>query len=320
MSQSIRRGGCLVLGAVLAAACGNGDDLDPNAARDGTFPAADIRPGEVTPLPADDGSQANPLRPASAPGVDDEGDSTGDGDPGQLDPGALDPGALDPGAVDPATANPGPAPPPVDPNVCAVPLGVSGTPRTLSEAITLMNSLPRPTTLACFLQSLSRPLDVYMTRSDDSLQPSPGARSPRTFIVFEPLVLSIVFEGPAHVALELGYRTTPTRSIKTEIVFPLTTDVTPANLFDKVMAGEEATRCGACHIGEVQTVHPDLPVDVFESDILTPFDFEEVDVESLRAERQSCNPTLEPERCTMLSAFFDFGTIQPAPGGILFSP
>jgi hypothetical protein len=210
-------------------------------------------------------------------------------------------------------------PPPVDPNVCVTPLGVSGTPRTLSQAITLMNALPRPTSLACFLQALSRPLDVYMTSSDDSLQPSPGARSPRTFIMFEPLVMSIVFEGPAHIALELGYRTTPTRSIKTEILFPLTSNVTSANLFDEVMAGDEATRCSACHTGEVQTVNPDLANDVFESDILTPFDFEEVDIESLRAERESCNASLEPERCTMLSAFFDFGTIQRAPGGILFS-
>jgi hypothetical protein len=213
-----------------------------------------------------------------------------------------------------------PTPPvavPADPDACVAPNGVSGTPRNLSEAIILMNSLPRPTSLACFLQALWRPLDVYMTSSGDSLQPSPGARSPRAFIVYQPLVMSIVFEGEAHVTLELGYRSSPNRSVKTEIVFPLTTDVSYTNLFERVQVGS-TTVCGNCHTGEVQTVTPDLPVDVFESDIIEPFDFQEVDVEFLRAERQSCDPAREPERCELLSAFFDFGTVQPAPGGIMF--
>jgi hypothetical protein len=180
-----------------------------------------------------------------------------------------------------------------------------------------MNSLPKPTSLACFIQALSRPLDVYLTSSNQSLQPSPGARSPRTFIVFEPLVMSIVFEGDAHIALELGYRTTPTRSIKTEILFPLERDVTYANFFDEIQVGE-ATRCGACHTSEVQTLTDAFPVDVFESDILEPFAPSEVGVESLRSERMSCDPAVEPERCQLLSAFFDFGTVRAAPQGIMF--
>jgi hypothetical protein len=295
MAQSIRRGGYLLLGAVLSAACGNGDDLDPFAGQDAEYAPVSVAPAQVPSPPAE-----QPARPpVSAPPVNSPVSSATD-----------DPEDVVPSVVPPVSTG----------NGCVTPLGVSGTPRTLSEAIILMNSLPRPTTLACFLQALSRPLDVYMTSSDDSLQPSPGPRSPRTFIVFEPLVMSVVFDGPARIALELGYRTTATRSIKTEILFPLTTDVTSTNLFDEVKSGEEATRCGACHTGEVQTVNPDLPVDVFESDILTPFDFEEVDVTSLRAERESCNPALEADRCAMLSALFDFGTVQPAPDGILFKP
>jgi hypothetical protein len=129
--------------------------------------------------------------------------------------------------------------------------------------------------------------------------------------------MSIVFDGDASVTLELGYRSAPRRSIKTEIVFPLTTDVTYANLFEEVQIGE-ATKCGNCHTGEVQTVNPDLPVDVFESDVIEPFDFAEVDIEALRQERQSCEPSREPARCALLSAFFDFGTVQPAPQGIMF--
>jgi hypothetical protein len=301
MVLSIRRGGCLALGALLSAACGNGDDLDPYAGLDGAFPPAVIGPAQARSPVVDDGATDGDALPAAPAATDPIPGGSAAGQGNNLDGEE---------AVLPPQVS-------VDPGVCATPNGVSGTPRTLAEAIILMNSLPRPTSLACFLQALSRPLDVYLTSSDDSLQPSPGARSPRTFIVFEPLVMSIVFEGPAHIALELGYRSASRRSIKTEILFPLTTDVTYTNLFDEVQVGE-STRCSACHTGEVQTVNPSLPVDVFESDIIEPFSFEEVDVESLRAERVSCNPSLEPERCELLAAFFDFGTVQPAPQGIMF--
>ena len=282
MASLIPRGGALVLGTLLSAACGNGDDLGSGNSGDGAaFPPIEIQPALERPDPPSGGGDTD----------DDE--------------------VAGPDVV------PDPAQPSSDPNVCVTPVGVSGTPRTLSEAMILMNSLPKPTSLACFLQALSRPLSVYLTSSDQSLQPSPGPRSPRTFIVFEPLVLSIVFEGEAHVALELGYRTTPTRSIKTEILFPLERDVTYANFFDEVQVGE-ATRCGACHTSEVQALTDDFPVDVFESDILEPFDSYEVDVESLRSERMSCDPAAEPERCELLSAFFDFGTVRAAPQGIMF--
>jgi hypothetical protein len=204
-----------------------------------------------------------------------------------------------------------------DPSACGTPNGVSGRPTTLGEAIILMNSLPRPTSLACFLQALERPLSLYMTSSSLSLQPAPGARSPRTFIVNEPLVMSIVFDGPARIALELGYRTSPTRSIKTEILFPIERDVTYGNFFEEVLEGS-ATRCSACHTGEVQSVSPAFPVDVFESDVIPPYEMFEVDLDALRTERQSCNPAIEPERCEMLAAIFDHGEVVPAPDGISF--
>jgi hypothetical protein len=289
------RGGCLVAGTLLLAACGNGDDLNAYGALDGERAPAAIAPARAM-SPAAMSPAVSPNGMSIAPGVG--GSSASDPDDDDDTP-----------PVDDRTAP--------DPEACVTPRGVSGTPRTLSEAMILMNSLPKPASLACFLQALSRPLDVYMTSSDDSLQPAPGERSPRAFIVYEPLVMSIVFDGPAHVALELGYRTEERRSIKTEILFPLTTDVTDTNLFDEVEEGD-STRCGNCHTGEIRTIIPELPVTVYESDILEPFDAEEVDIDSLRAERLSCNPRLEPARCELLSAFFDFGTIQRAPNGIMF--
>lgn len=292
MALFIRRGVPLAFGGLLAAGCGNGDDLDP-AASDRPLP---MQPVEVRP--------ARPVMETPPDELPDEVDPPGAG-------GVSGVGGSDQGGEEDPGEELG------DPDACRTPNGVSGTPRTLEQAIILMNSLPRPTTLKCFLQALERPLSLYMTSSDQSLQPSPGPRSPRTFIVNEPLVISVVLDGPAAAALELGLRTTETRSIKTEIIFPLTTDVNYDNFFAEVTQGE-STKCAACHTGEVQTLSPELPIEVFESDIIRPFEDTEVTIGSLRNEHESCDEASEPDRCGLLSALFDYGEVRAAPLGIMF--
>jgi hypothetical protein len=282
MAFSIRWGLGLALGGLWAAGCGNGDDLDP-VADERTLPAEPVQVRPVQPGPVDDD---NP--PIGNPPIGQGGEGGGPSDE-----------------------------PLGDPDACRTPRGVSGSPRTLEQAIILMNSLPRPTSLACFLQALERPLSVYMTSSNASLQPSPEPRSPRLFVVNEPMVMSIVFDGPAQIALELGLRTTPTRSIKTEILFPITTDVNYDNFFAHVARGNR-TVCADCHTGEVVTVSPELPIDVFESDIFAPFEPLEVDVPTLRAEHMACDEEVEPARCLLLSAIFDYGDVVAAPNGIMF--
>jgi len=303
MAHRIRRGAGLALGFLSCAACGNGDDLDPYARQDdATFPPIEV--GAARPYPQ---GPASP--PADIP-VNEGPTGSGDDDPASVPGTGAPDGELPDGDGEPET-------PAADPDVCVTPNGVSGSPRNLSEAMILMNSLPKPVSLACFLQALSRPLSLYMTSSGESLQPSPGARSPRTFIVYEPLVMSIVLDGPAQIALEFGYRSSPTRSVKTEILFPLQTDVTLDNLFDDVLRGS-LTKCGACHVAEVQKFDADLGRDVFESDIFPPYDMLEVDLPALRAERDSCDAASEPSRCALLSAIFDHGEVGPAPQGIMF--
>ncbi len=268
-----------MVSALVLVACGNGDDLlsEPNV---------------FTPPPTVD----------EPSGGDTGADVTPDPDPLVAAPPAMDPGAegTDEVPVTPAVADGSP---------CALPDRVSGTPQTIEEALVLMNALPKPTTLACFLESLERPLSLYMTSSGASLQPSPGARSPRTFIVNGPLVMSIVFEGEAAAALELGYRTSAARSIKTEILFPLQREVAMTNLFDRVQSGT-GTMCGACHAGEIRTGHEAFPMDVFESDVIVPSSLFEVELESLRAEAASCDVAAEERRCKMLDAVFGHGEVR----------
>lgn len=198
----------------------------------------------------------------------------------------------------------------IDPNApCQPATGVTGRPTTISEAIILLNTLRKPVTLDCFLEALDRPLTVYMTRSDDSLQPAPDERSPRTFIINGNLVMSIVFGGNASNTLEFGYRPTVARSIKAEIVFPLTADLNERSLFDRVRVTERTTQCGACHIGEAHEDFPGFPSGVFASDIIIPFDMDEVSLDAMRAEASACDPSADEYRCGLLSALFDHGEL-----------
>jgi hypothetical protein len=189
--------------------------------------------------------------------------------------------------------------------------GVSGSPTTISEAIVLLNTLPKPTTLACFLEALDRPLTLYMTSSDQSLQPSPGPRSPRTFVLRGDFEMSIVFEGAASNTLEFGYRPIPSRSIKAEIVFPLTKDVSEDTLFSRIQVTPRTTLCGACHVGEGKEEFPGFPAGVFASDVNEPYGYFEVKLDLLKDEATDCDKAAEPYRCGLLSALFEHGeTVQ----------
>jgi hypothetical protein len=192
---------------------------------------------------------------------------------------------------------------------CKPALGVSGSPETITQVIILLNTLPRPTTLACFLEALDRPLTLYMTKSDDSLQPSPGARSPRTFVLRGDLELSVVLDGSARDTLEFGYHYAPGRTIKAEVAFPLTRDVSERSLFDRVQVTPRTTKCGMCHVAEAHEDYPGFPIGVFASDILEPFAMDEVSIESMQAETESCDPATEEYRCGLLSALFSHGEV-----------
>lgn len=224
-------------------------------------------------------------------------------------PVAMGPGSTTPGSSPAAMMADMPADGERQPGACRAPLGVSGAPETISEALVLLNTLPKPTTLECFIQALDRPLNVYFTSSAYSLQPAPEARSPRTFIQRGNLYMSIVFGGIAMDTLEFGYRTVPSRSIKAEVVFPITRDLTEDTLFDRIARSDTTSVCGDCHVSEAREELPGFPAGAYVSEIFEPYDLMEVDLETMRQESESCDESVEGARCALLAAFFDNGPL-----------
>jgi len=202
----------------------------------------------------------------------------------------------------------GPAGPRPTPG-CRAPAGVSNSPRTIDETVKLINALPKPLSLPCFLESLARPLDITATYGIFSAQPAHGARSPRIFILQEPNVMSVVPEGDGANLLEFGEERPEFRSLKGEIVFPVTTDLPRSAPFDQLFTSPPLTTCGGCHAGELQESEV-LGVRTFTSVAFRPRPSEVVSAAAIEREFQLCDHAREPQRCAMLDALMGWGAVR----------
>ncbi len=202
-------------------------------------------------------------------------------------------------------------PPPTGRQRCQPPPGFTGSPQTIDEAVALLNALPKPTSVSCFVESLDRPLTVFSTNSAFSAQPALSTRSPRVFIRTGNLWSSIVIGDPSHL-LEFGYLLPGTmRSIKGELKLPLEQPVAPSAPFDRVLYGG-GTACGLCHFHEAPAPLAGIS-NAFSSVAFKPRPETRVSLEALRLEAQTCSWQAEPERCEMLAAVFDGGAVVEDP-------
>lgn len=192
---------------------------------------------------------------------------------------------------------------------CRAPAGVQSAPRTIDEVVTLINALPKPLSLPCFLESLERPLEVNLTYSLFSAQPAQGTRSPRIFLFRDPTVLSIVPEGDGAALLEFGEQRPEFRSLKAEITFPVSARLERSAPFDHLLATPQLTTCGGCHAAESQETEI-LGVPTFVSQALRPRPQEQVSLASLNYELEICDRVLEPRRCAMLDALLGWGPVN----------
>jgi hypothetical protein len=188
---------------------------------------------------------------------------------------------------------------------CAPAPGTTGSPSSIAETVELVNGLPKPASLACFIEALERPLRLVATRSFFSAQPAVGSRSPRIFLFMDGIIHSIVPEGSARNLLEMGEATSPGSSIKAELEFPITDHITLSAAFERLPL-DDITTCAVCHNGHVPV--PGIE-GAFESEVLRPADRELVPLAELEDEARRCDAALEPERCAMLDALFQHGEV-----------
>lgn len=215
------------------------------------------------------------------------------------------------------SVEPSPSRPPVSPKAlstpeastrrCVAPEGVSDAPQSIAEAIMLLNALPPPVDVACFVESLARPVSVFATASPFSAQPSADADNPRIFIRNGPLTMAVVPIGMGKRLLEFSELVGERRSIKGEVELPATLPLAPSAAYDRVRIGE-ATTCGVCHNDEAAALEG---ATAFASETLRPLPEFDVPPQQLALAATACADTPPGGRCDLLRALFDHGEVRP---------
>ncbi len=197
----------------------------------------------------------------------------------------------------------------IDEGRCRPPAGVSGAPQTIDGVIDLMNSLPKPVTVPCFVESLDRPMTVLGSSDVFSAQPAGGENAPRIFAVYDQMIMSFVPDGKGSTVLEFAEERGVNMSVKGEIVMPVEDEITADAAFEHIKFGEDGTVCGSCHQQEAQA--SDITYgDAYESLALRPARTEIVRLEDMQFQHEICDPELTPRRCQIYDALFYRGEVE----------
>ena len=98
---------------------------------------------------------------------------------------------------------------------CEPPKGISNDPQNINDVILLLNSMPKPVTMPCYLQVLKRPLRANATASILSVQPAADENNPRIFLFSGPsLIQSFVPMESSSKAIEFSFLLDDVTSIK----------------------------------------------------------------------------------------------------------
>lgn len=177
--------------------------------------------------------------------------------------------------------------------------------------MTMINQLPKPLSVACFLSHFKKPLQIFAVDNQFSAQPSQGRESPRIFIFSGNLVVSVVPAGPSREFVEFSQLTSPSLSVKGELPFPITETLPPSAPYARIAEEFGGTSCRICHQLEARATNITTG-EAYNSFILRPDPFKRVDQDTLQWFSQRCDSKADAERCRILNAIFLSGNAQDA--------
>jgi hypothetical protein len=186
-----------------------------------------------------------------------------------------------------------------------------GAPKSIQETIALINALPRPVTMECFLTSLKAPLSVFAVNNKFSAQPAVDQASPRIFILQNKFVLSVVPGGVGRSLLEFSELNIGSESYKGELEFPINETVTIEQILNQTTGTSTTSNCINCHSGERKIDYKSLG-NLFVSNVVAPNESQRVVQPYLKAQAAACNPAINKYRCDMLNAIYIKGQAQDA--------
>lgn len=215
--------------------------------------------------------------------------------------------ATKPAALDPKTVITGPN----AREICVRPKTISSDPQTIEDVIALLNKMPKPVTVPCLLDVLERPLHVNVTSNRFSGQPANGAKSPRIFLfVGQSLILSVVPTGDSSEIVEFGYKTDADHSIKGELKFPVSADLTSDAAYTFILSKDnKTTLCSGCHFPEEEPP-AGFATNAIVSRFVRPFNEYNVPLTTLETLNSQCK-TKKSDECALIQSIFAQGKVLP---------
>ena len=187
--------------------------------------------------------------------------------------------------------------------LCSAPSGVNNDPRSMKEVLTLINAMPKPLTVPCFLDALRRPHAIQATKNTLSGQPAYSTTSPRIFLIKGlTLFISVVPSGPFMDVIEFGEVVgNGDKSVKAELFFPITKNLTETEFYETVLnSSKSGTTCGPCHGGD-GAAPEGFPATAFQSPIVQPFAGQRVSLLSIQNHAELCKTQVLDE-CPILQS------------------
>ena len=197
---------------------------------------------------------------------------------------------------------------PVYPGRCQAPDGVDAAPKTIEGAMLLADSLPKPLSVSCFVESLQRPMTVIGSTDFISAQPAAGREAPRIFAIYDTLIISFVPDGDGSKVLEFAEERPNGLSVKAELKMPATGPVTRQLPFEHILE-PGGTTCGTCHAFEVLDPTIDY-AEAYSSEAIRPAVSRTMRLSDLEVSAEECDPEATPDRCGIFDALFYRGEVR----------
>ena len=197
-----------------------------------------------------------------------------------------------------------------EPRRCAPGPNATGAPRSIEQVVDLINSLPKPVTVACFVESLDAPLKVFASNSVASLQRSTGPEDPRWFIFSLPLIMSVTSDGPGANLLEMGVlQPGNRRALLGELRMPIQAEINYALPYNRILE-DVGTSCRFfCHQNEERDPRIHF-AQAFLSKSIRASPDSEVKIDAVRSVLSRCKSPSASPRCELLHALLVTGRAQ----------
>ena len=175
--------------------------------------------------------------------------------------------------------------------------------KSVEDAVALINALPKPLSIDCFIANLKIPLKVFAVNNTFSAQPSVSMDSPRIFIISNNLILSVVPAGEGKNLVEFSQIVSSGVSIKAEIEFPISATLPGEAPYSRILSGSFGTTCTSCHKNESRATMVSAG-EAYQSNIIAPDLFQRVSQGYLLNQAKVCNNRIDDFRCRLLKTIF----------------